>query len=102
MLSSDQLYAILANYARGRAANVTAETTLAALDLDALDMPMILLDIEDAFGIDLRIGDGFDGLATVADLAALVTDAIRARQQPRQRLVPRKKSSWMSTTARAA
>lgn len=95
-----KLIAILAKYVRDPATGIASATTLADLDIDLLDIPMIFLDVEDMFDVQVQFGTGFEDLVTVGDLIAAVHAGIEARQQPRQRTTPRKKSNWMSTSAR--
>lgn len=96
-----QLIAILANYARDPAAGIASASTLADLDIDVLDIPMIFLDVEDTFDVHVVPGTGFEDLTTVADLIAVVQAGLDAKHRPRQPAAPRKKSNWMSTSARA-
>lgn len=97
-----KLIDILARYASGGSpADISATTDLAALDIDVLDIPMIFLDLEDAFDVGIVPGTGFEGLTSVGDLLAVVQAALDARHRPRQPAAPRKKSNWMSTSARA-
>jgi acyl carrier protein len=92
-----RLIAILKKYMRDPAAGVTGSTTLAELEIDILDLPMILLDVEDAFDIQIDDDDEIEGSATVDRLAACV--AAKALQPRRQTTVPRSKGSWISTGA---
>lgn len=97
-----KLIDILARYVSGGSpADISGATDLAALDIDELDIPMIFLDLEDAFDVGIVPGIGFDGLASVGDLLAVVQAALDAKHRPRQTVTPRKKSNWMSTSARA-
>lgn len=72
---------------------------LGDIGIDALDLPMILLDIEDAFAISAEPPGGIGGPVTVGDLVALVAAGLEEKRKPRQRTVPRKKSNWVSTVA---
>lgn len=72
---------------------------LGDIGIDALDLPMILLDIEDVFAIRLEPAGATQGPVTVGDLLALVAEGLAAKATPRQRAKPRKKSNWMSTVA---
>jgi acyl carrier protein len=96
-----RIIAILEKYMRDPPARVAGSTTLAELGIDLLDLPMIVLDIEDAFDIDIGDSDEIDGLATVEHFATRVAFRLRARATlPRRRTtVPRSKGSWMSTGA---
>lgn len=95
-----KLIDILARYASGACHHIGNATDLASLDIDELDIPMIFLDLEDAFDVGIVPGIGFDGLTSVGDLLVMVQAALDARHQPRQPAAPRKKSNWMSTSAR--
>lgn len=97
-----KLIDILARYASGGSpADISATTDLAALHIDVLDIPMIFLDLEDAFDVSIVPGTGCEGLTSVGDLLAVVQAALDAKHRPRQTVTPRKKSNWMSTSARA-
>lgn len=96
-----KLITILAGYGQFREVGIDGASSLAELGIDALDLPMILLDIEDTFDVHLALGSDFEELATVADLEALVEAGIRGRHEQGRRATPRKKSNWMSTSARA-
>jgi hypothetical protein len=91
-----RVFAILRKYMRDPSAAVAGAMTLADLELDPLDIPLIYLDVEDAFDID--VGQGDDQPATVDQLVARVAARLAARAMPRPRL-PRRKSNWMSTGA---
>jgi hypothetical protein len=93
-----RLLAILGKYMRDPDAAVAGAMTLTALQIDLLDLPLIYLDVEDAFDIDVGQGDGLEQPATVDDLVARVAARLAARAMPRPRL-PRRKSNWMSTGA---
>lgn len=72
---------------------------LAALGIDALDMPLLLLDIEDAFGIEV----GEDALSedmTLAQIAVAIDAEVEATaQRPRRSLVPISCRPWMDRAA---
>ena len=90
-----RLHAILRNYALVHTPLACA-TTLREAGIDRLDLPMIALDIEDAF--DVHFGPVDDSLVAVGDLIARLNDCLAAKATPRVRL-PRRRSSWMSTSA---
>ena len=96
------LAAILAKYAGHEILALEAGTTLARLGIDVLDIPVILLDIEDAFSVRAEaVGD--DDPATVGDLLAVITAGLAAKAAPRAHVQrPRKKGGWMSTVAERA
>jgi hypothetical protein len=90
-----QLHAILRNYALS-GAPLRRTTTLREAGIDRLDLPMIALDIEDAF--DVHFGPVDDSLVTVGDLIDRLNERLAAKATPRLRQ-PRRRSSWMSTSA---
>ncbi len=96
-----RLTAILARYMRTPVDPITAGTTLASLDIDRLDLPMIMLDIEDAFDIHVRYDDHMEDVANVGDLADCVAARIEEKASfVRQRAsIERVKRSWFSTEA---
>ena len=90
-----QLHAILRNYALVHAP-LGRTTTLREAGIDRLDLPMIALDIEDAF--DVHFGAVDDSLVTVGDLIDRLNERLAAKAMPRVRQT-RRRSSWMSTSA---
>ncbi|MFN3867566.1 MAG: acyl carrier protein [Hyphomicrobiaceae bacterium] len=90
---------VLQRYMRDPSSRVNAATLLVDVGIDALDLPVILLDLEDAF--DVRIGNEaeIDELVTLAGLVAVVETALAAKTAPKARTAPKKKSNWMSTSA---
>ncbi len=96
-----RLIAILKKYMRDPAARVAGPTTLPELEIDLLDLPMIVLDIEDAFDLHIGDDDEIDGSITVDRLAVCVASLLAAKssQPRRQTTVPRSKSTWISTGA---
>lgn len=101
---SAQLFSILAKYAGVTSIPISPATRLAELEIDELDLPIILLDLEDVVGvaIDIVPDAATTELLTVADIAALAHSAITRSRQPIRRASPRRKSNWMSTSARTA
>lgn len=95
---SPGLIAILRKFMRDPAASVGRSTTLRELDIDLLDVPMICLDVEDAFDVQIGHADELEEFATVDDLVARVTSCLAAKALPRTR-IPRRKGNWMSTGA---
>ena len=89
------LIAILRKYMRDPAASVGLSTTLGELGIDDLDLPMICLDLEDAYGMQIAIEDAPE---SVSDLVACVVAGLAAKTLPRPRR-PRSRGSWMSTGA---
>lgn len=90
------LTAILRKYMRDASRPVPGAAVLTDLGIHHLDVPLICLDIEDAFDVSIGLGEDLDELTTVADLAARLAGARAARSAPRASPV-RRKSSWMST-----
>ena len=92
-----KITAILQHYTRDAAPAAPPAATLAELGIDLLDLPMIFLDIEDAFGVQLHHDSDIDSLTTVEGLIADVAARIAARaSQPRPKRT-RPKGNWMST-----
>jgi acyl carrier protein len=95
---TSKLVAILKQYACDQADRITGCTKLSDLEIDLLDLPMIILDIEDLFDIHVRYDDRVEGIATLDDLVACVASHIEVKASPCPRL-PRAKRAWMSTGA---
>jgi acyl carrier protein len=92
---------MLRNYMRDPATRVAGTTTLAALEIDRLDLPMVVLDIEDAFDIHVGYDEDIDECVTVADLVASL-GARREAKLAEHRIrasAPRVKRTWLSTDA---
>ncbi|MGD9802585.1 MAG: hypothetical protein AB7E80_11380 [Hyphomicrobiaceae bacterium] len=98
---AETLITLLTPYAARSLAGSTGTTTLASLGIGELDLPMILLDIEDAFNIPIPLGVETQDLATFGSLIAVARLGLAAKALPRRHVTPRKKSSWMSTSAQA-
>jgi acyl carrier protein len=90
------LIAILRKYMHDPAANVSGSTTLSELAIDCLDFPMICIDIEDAYDVQIDQGGDLDEFATVDELFARLASGLAAKAVPRPR-TPRRKGNWMST-----
>jgi acyl carrier protein len=77
------------------------------LGIDALDLPLIVFDIEDAFSIQMRLED-IEELTDVGEIAAHVRKLIEGRPTVRRPLVPvcttdSSQSAWtLSGTSRRA
>jgi len=93
-----RVIAILRKYMRDPNAMVAGPMALTELEIDLLDLPLIYLDLEDAFDVDVAHGDGIEPPGTVDHLIARVAARLAARAMPRPRL-PRRKSTWLSTGA---
>ena len=92
------LIAILRKYMRDPGATVGNASVLADLAIDDLDLPMIGLDLEDAYGVDIGQGEELGALETVGDLSARLMAQLAAKRLPRLRR-PRPRTGWMSTGA---
>lgn len=95
---TQKLTAILAKYMRDPAANVAADTTLRELEIDRLDLPMILLDIEDSLDVRISYDDEIEHFSTFGEIVGCVAAHLEAKSRPRVRTL-RIKRSWISTTA---
>jgi acyl carrier protein len=93
-----KITAILQRYMRDDEAPADSLTTLSALEIDQMDLPMIALDIEDAFGVQIQYDDEIGDAATVETLVQCVEARLMDKAlQPAPR--PRVKSTWLSTGA---
>lgn len=91
---------ILRKYMREPLAPVTNATVLHALDIDDLDLPMIFLDIEDVYDVQISHDDQANHALTVGSLIRFVTSGIEAKKIARaQPVIRRPKRSWVSTGA---
>lgn len=85
------------------AIELALDTRLPCLDIESLDLALILLDIEDRFGIDFRYDpQEADAFATVGAVVERVRALVAAK---RARLVSasfaRTRSLWVAAIARA-
>jgi len=96
-----RIAALLKKYMRDPSARMAGSITLVELEIDFLDLPMIVLDIEDAFDLHFRDDDEIDGAITVDRLAARVAAHLEAKalRPSRRTTVPPSKGGWMSTGA---
>ncbi|KAB2913466.1 MAG: acyl carrier protein [Hyphomicrobiaceae bacterium] len=95
-----QIIAILAQYVREPGYPIAMEVPLSDLEIDRLDLPMIVLDVEDAFAIQVPYNEEIESFATVGALVACVRSGLEARAARPLAAAPRKKRRpWMSTVA---
>lgn len=80
--------------------SIVGSTQLCDLGIDLLDLPMVILDLEDAFQICIRY-DEYAQVETVRELAACVLSNVQRSVHEVRRLAatPRTKRSWTSTVA---
>ncbi|MBK9079046.1 MAG: hypothetical protein WBP38_02670 [Hyphomicrobium sp.] len=79
---------------------ISATTALRDLAIDGLDLPMIVLDIEDEFEVQIAYCDETDQTLTVGRLIALVAVGLAAKREQAMRPAARRpKRTWMSTGA---
>lgn len=92
---------IVQKYMRDPAEQVGDATTLSELEIDLLDLPMIVLDVEDVFDVHIRYDDEIENFVTVRGLVDCVASRLEAKVlQPRSRTsIPRSKRTWLSTGA---
>jgi len=96
-----RIITILQKYMHDPAALVGSSTTLSELEIDLLDLPMIFLDVEDAFDVQIGYDNEIEDFATVRGLVAHVASRLEAKalqRRPRSS-VPRAKGTWISTGA---
>lgn len=91
---------ILRQHAHAFRGPIVGSTQLSSLGIDLLDLPMLVLDLEDAFHICIR-HDDYERVATVRELAACVVINLQksVREVRQLALTPRVKRNWMSTGA---
>ena len=91
---------ILRRHAYGFRGPIVGSTRLKDLDIDLLDLPLLVLDLEDAFHVCIR-HDDYERVATVRDLAACVVVTLQksVREARQLALTPRVKRTWVSTGA---
>jgi acyl carrier protein len=95
-----RITAILTQYARDLGFPVASWTRFSELGIDRLDLPLIVLDIEDAFAIQIRYDEEMDGFTSVGDLIACVRAHLAAKgTRNRAASAPRSKRPWMSKAA---
>jgi acyl carrier protein len=94
-----RIIAILKQYARDLGYPVAGWTRFSELGIDRLDLPLIVLDIEDACAIQIGYDQELDGFASVGDLIACVKAHLAARSTRVRSSAPRSKRPWMSKAA---
>ncbi len=92
------LIVVLRKYMRDPATPIGDCTALDELGIDELDLPMICLDVEDLYSVQIEAGDALGDIETLGDLVARVVSCLAAKTQPRMRY-PRRRQGWMSTGA---
>lgn len=91
---------ILRKYMREPFAPVTNAMALRALDIDDLDLPMILLDIEETYDVQVSYAYATSESLTIGRLIRSVAHSVEAKKIARaQPVVRRPKRSWVSTGA---
>lgn len=93
------IFPILKPYMRDQSQTIMTWASLDELGIDVLDLPMICLDIEDAFAITFEFGDEADDELTVPGLIAGVTARLEAKAKRPKFAAPRARSTWLSTGA---
>ena len=89
--------------ARTDSARVGLETRLAELEIESLDLALILLDLEDTFGIDFpydpdKAGEAFATVGDVVkDLRALIEAKRQASRQGLAGSLVRSRSLWVAS-----
>lgn len=79
----EQLMVIVAREAMIDTENFKPDTLLEELDIQSVDYVMILMAVEDEFGVYVSIDSDFSEARTVGDLADIVASKIReGAQQP--------------------
>ena len=97
---TETIITIIQRYRRAAPLSIGSTTTLRELDIDRLDLPMVLLDIEDAFDIEFQPHSDRESFETVRDLSVFVAARLADKAaRPRTRVVTRTSGGWMSTGA---
>jgi acyl carrier protein len=96
-----RIIAILRAYADDPIVQIGSATRLGALEIDRLDLPMVILDIEDACNIHIGFDDEIEDVATVGDFVHCISLRVAAKTSSLRQLAatPRIKRSWLSTSA---
>lgn len=100
MTAAAKISAILARHAGLPKARIEASTPLSALEIDLLDLPIVILDIEDAFHICVPHED-YAAVETVAALVACVEARLHQSAIEIRALAetPRVRRPWTCTGA---
>jgi len=96
---TSRITTILTQYTRDLGYPIASWTRFSDLGIDRLDLPMIVLDIEDSFAIQIRYDEEMDGFASVGDLIACVMAHLETKSVRPRVSAPRSKRPWMSKAA---
>ena len=96
---TQKIIAILEQYGRNSRDPIASSTALGGLEIDVLDLPMIVLDVEDAFDIHIRYGEEVEGFATVGDLVTCVASHLEAKASRPHPSTVRTRRPWTCTHA---
>jgi acyl carrier protein len=95
-----RIVGLLKQYMFDPMAPVASCTILSDLKIDLLDLPMIILDVEDAFNIHICYDEEVEKFTTVGDLVACVTSHLEAKAAPRSLMsIARTRRPWTCTGA---
>ena len=79
---SDRVLAVIARETNRNLAELKPEATLAALNVDSVDVVMILNGIEEEFNVYLPVEQGFAEVKCLEDFVALVARQVGQQLQP--------------------
>lgn len=96
---TSRITTILTQYTRDLGYPIASWTRFSDLGIDRLDLPMIVLDIEDSFAIQIRYDEEMDGFTSVGDLVACVRQHLASKGTRSRPSAPRSKRPWMSKAA---
>ena len=96
---TSRITTILGQYTRDLGYPIASWTRFSDLGIDRLDLPMIVLDIEDSFAIQIRYDEEMDGFTSVGDLIACVKAHLASKGLGARPSAPRSKRPWMSKAA---
>jgi acyl carrier protein len=91
---------ILCRHTPGLRGPIVGSAQLSDLGIDLLDLPMLILDLEDAFQICIRY-DEYEQVTTVRELAACVVSNVQrsVREARQMATTSRARRPWTSTGA---
>jgi acyl carrier protein len=94
-----RIISILQKYMAQPSGRISPQTLLSDLEIDFLDLPMICLDIEEIFDVQIVYEDQIEDNASVAALMSCVAEHLHAKtSQPQSRAAGRRpKRTWACT-----
>lgn len=97
--TTGRIAAILDQYASAPGEAISLGMSVGDLQIDPADVPLIILDIEDAFDIQIGYSEVIDRNTTLAELVIAAQTCVEAKAARPRAAVPRSKRPWMVTEA---